>query len=389
MLHNPDVTDPDVPKRDGARIALAFVGVFFLLGIQIPYFPVWLRSRGLSAAQIGIILSLGPWMRVVANPAVGRWADRSGARPIAIWLGSGLLIAYVAFSWADTFLMFVVLSALVGATFSPLVPLTDALAVRKASRGETDYGQIRRWGSASFIAATLVGGYLLEGRPESYILWTLIASAAFIIVSVQLLPNQKPNSVAATETADRPLLRRPIFWLFLCTAFFLHGSHAVLYAFGTPYWREAGIEESTIGWLWTIGVVAEIGLFTVAPTVLRRVSPAMLLAVAGLGGVIRWPVLAASVSLPVLFSAQILHAATFAAMHLGAMEFVKARVESRYTARATALYSATSGVALGVGLPLAGALFEAISAHAYYAMGACSLVGLALAIALQLSARKP
>jgi PPP family 3-phenylpropionic acid transporter len=377
---------PDEPgRRAGARIALAFVGVFFLLGIQIPYFPVWLRSRGLSAAEIGIILSLGPWMRVVANPAVGRLADRTGARRIAVVLGCGLVAAYIAFRWADAFVVFVVLSALVGATFSPLIPLTDALAVRLAAAGRTDYGRIRRWGSAAFIAATLAGGYLLEGRPESYILWTLIAAAGFIIVSVQLLPRGRPEIAQSTERPGRPLLRRGTFWLFLVTAFFLHTSHAVLYAFGTPYWRDLGIEESTIGWLWTIGVVAEIALFTVAPSVLRRLSPPMLLMVAGLGGMIRWPVLASSASLPVLFAVQMLHAATFAAMHLGAMEFIKARVEPLYTARATTMYSATSGVALGLGLPLAGVLFESMSGSAYYVMGVTSLLGLGLAVALQLA----
>jgi PPP family 3-phenylpropionic acid transporter len=191
---------------------------------------------------------------------------------------------------------------------------------------------------------------------------------------------RRPSEPAPTPGASP--LRSPAFRLLCATTLCLHASHAVLYGFASTTWRFAGIDEGTIGWLWAVGVVAEIGLFTWARAVGRRLSPALLLAMAGLGGVLRWPILAVTVSVPILFASSLLHAATFAAMHLGAMEFIRAHVPPESTARATAIYSATSGIALGLGLPIAGALVDAVGQQAFFAMAVVSGAGLVLALLL-------
>ena len=367
------------------RLGVAFWATFFVLGVYLPFWPVWLESRGLAPELIGVALGLGAWARLIVNPLMGGFADRSGrTRAIAVALAAGVLVSYLLFIVAQGAVALLALSFLLGCTFAPLVPLIDATAVSAAARGAVDYGRSRRWGSAAFIVASVGVGWLLEGADESAILYVLIGGVAAMVLAMTLLPPRTQVRPSPSTTGVRAQLRRPHFRLFLLTCACLHGSHAVLYAYGTPHWRTAGIEESTIGWLWAEGVIAEIVLFSFAARIGKRVSGPGLMAIAGVGGLVRWPVLALTTSVPLLALGQLLHALTFAATHLGAMALIRQQVPSDETAGATALYSGVAtGLAFGVGLPLAGFLYTAIGSAAYFVMAGVSALGLVAALILR------
>ncbi len=359
--------------------------MFFVLGVYMPFWPVWLGSRGLAPELIGVALGLSAWARLLVNPLFGSLADRRGnARGIAVVLSVGVLGAYAAFSIAHGTVALLVLSLMLGIAYAPLVPLIDATAVASAARGTIDYGRVRRWGSVAFIVGSVGVGWLLEGAPEDAILFVLLGSALALIAAMALLPRPERSKSAPTGVGVRQLLRRPDFRLFLLTCAALHGSHSVLYAYGTPHWRAAGISDATIGGLWAEGVIAEIALFSIAPRITARFAPGTLLAIAGVGGLLRWPALALSTSVSWLLVAQLLHAVTFAATHLGAMSMVRTHVEDDATAAATSLYSGVAtGLAFGLGLPLAGLLYTRMAGDAYLVMAGVSAAGLGLSLWLR------
>ena len=41
----------------GARVALFYAGLFFVVGIHMPFFPVWLKAKGLDAEAIGLVIA--------------------------------------------------------------------------------------------------------------------------------------------------------------------------------------------------------------------------------------------------------------------------------------------------------------------------------------------
>jgi len=374
--------------KPGFRLAVAFSAAFFMLGVYLPFWPVWLESRGLSPELIGLALGLGGWARPLVNPWIGSLADRTGrGRSIAVVLAVGVLVAYLTFTAAYGTGPLLALSLVLGIAFAPIVPLVDASAVRAAGAGAIDYGRVRRWGSVAFIVGSVGVGWQLERASEATILFVLIGAAFALVVGVSLVPPARSSAAeprTASQGSVRALVKRRDFRLFLVTCAALHGSHAVLYAYGTPHWRAAGIEDSTIGWLWAEGVVAEIALFSLAPRVATRLSPSTLMIVAGVAGLIRWPVLAISTAIPWLVVVQGLHGLTFGATHLGAMSFIRERVHERSTTGATSLYSGiATGLAFGVGLPLAGVLYDSMSGAAYFVMAGVSAAGIVAATALR------
>src|SRR5829696_586045 len=65
----------------GARLAALHAASFGGIGIYVPFFPIWLESRGLPASWIGIVLALPIVVRVLVTAPLMTLADRSmGAR---------------------------------------------------------------------------------------------------------------------------------------------------------------------------------------------------------------------------------------------------------------------------------------------------------------------
>src|ERR1700760_1952360 len=82
-------------SRPAVRLAGFYAAIFLVTGIQLPFWPVWLASRGLSAEQIGLLLAGAGWVKVLAAPAVGAVTDRIvGHRAMMPALAAMALIAY-------------------------------------------------------------------------------------------------------------------------------------------------------------------------------------------------------------------------------------------------------------------------------------------------------
>ena len=100
--------------------------------------------------------------------------------------------------------------------------------------------------------------------------------------------DQAASAAASRWRAIRRLLSDPRFWLLVVSASALQASHQLYYGFGTLYWRGLGFSDSVIGVLWAEGVVAEIALFWYGAPLVARLGPLGLLALGGVGGIVRW-----------------------------------------------------------------------------------------------------
>jgi PPP family 3-phenylpropionic acid transporter len=46
--------------------------MFLVVGIQLPFWPIWLAARGLSAREIGIVLAAAIWVKVLRPRRLAR-----------------------------------------------------------------------------------------------------------------------------------------------------------------------------------------------------------------------------------------------------------------------------------------------------------------------------
>ncbi len=367
-----------------SRYAVMYGAVFLTVGIYLPFWPVWLSSRGFSAGEIGLLLALGTWVKVLSNPALAQVADRSGrakATLVACALMSFLIFS--AFFAAEGFWPILAIMVLVNIFHPILIPLTETQTMAAAKDGRLDYGRVRLWGSLTFILGTAGAGWVLTGRGPDLILPLLLGALGLNVLAAMVFPG---TARAATPGPGRGLwvlFIRGDFLLFLGAASLLGASHAVYYGFSALHWRAAGLSEAAVGGLWALGVVAEVILFAFSARIVARLGPFGLMALAGFGGVVRWLVLGQTTALPALAAAQLLHAASFGAAHLGAMHFLVRNAPPGLAASAQALYSAIAGgLAIGLAMLAAGWLYAGLAGGAFTVMAVLSALGGLLALAL-------
>jgi PPP family 3-phenylpropionic acid transporter len=385
MITNPCDPSP-APSRTAAvgRLSLFYGAFFAVIGIQLPFWPVWLASRGLDATDIGMVLAASVMVKVVSNPLIAHLADRRGERRrVMIALGAAALAAFALFAIAGGFWWILLISLLFMVFWSAIMPLGESLTMLTARERDLDYGRLRLWGSLTFIAAAVVSGRVLVGRPEDLVFWLMAGAVAVTLLACFLVPGTRPPPTTSARLPMGQVLRQPGFVTFLAAAALIQGSHSVYYGFGTLHWRAAGHSEEVIGWLWAEGVIAEVVLFAFGAALVRRLGPVTLIALGGIGGAVRWTVTALSTDLSVLVWVQALHALTFGATHLGAIYFIARSVPLALSATAQSLYSATvAGLVAGVAMAVSGRMYTAFGGHAYLLMAVFATLGAAVALVM-------
>jgi PPP family 3-phenylpropionic acid transporter len=363
------------------RVA-AFLGAYFAANAINAFMPLWFSDRGLSAAAIGQVLGAAALLRVLAGPSWGNVADLIGRRrPVllfAAFSASGLGLSYAA---ASGFLPLLLIAAAQGIASSAINPLADSLALALAREGRMEYGPVRAVGSATFMVATAVAGWLLARVGSWLVPWLLAVGYGASGVFSVFLPEAAtpPAALSRFSTAGRTagpgafaglmLFRNPAFRMAVgCTAL-IQGAHAAYYGFAALFWRSQGISDTVIGLLIAEGIIAEILLFARGRRLVEWLGPAGLTACAAVASVVRWTVTAMGPPLPVLAVVQLVHAATFAMQHLSAMLVLSRFVPAERSATAQALHTALGyGAPTGLLMLLSGWLYARYGGLVFLAM---------------------
>ncbi|MBU2531418.1 MAG: MFS transporter [Alphaproteobacteria bacterium] len=365
------------------RIAFFYSAIFIVLGVSLPYFPLWLKSQGLTAFEIGLVTSVPLFIRIVATPMIGVAADRAqSVRQIVLLTATAALVAGIALAVGDGVWFILVFFTLFQVASMAMMPLAEVAAMQAVRERGVDYGRMRLWGSVAFIAANVVGGLAIAAYGNSTILTIVIIGSALALTAGFWLPGRSGEVTprkALTWQDGRAALARHGLLVVMLAGGVTQASHAVYYAFSAIHWQAQGIDGRWFGILWAVGVVAEVVLFAYAGRVLKRIGAIWMIGIGAAGGVVRWGLMAADPSFGMLIVLQLLHGLTFGATHLGTVHAIQERVAPDQAASAQALHSAlSSGILMGLSTMLAGSLYGNFQGVSFLALMAMSGVGLAL-----------
>ncbi len=352
----------------------AFVGAFS------PYFSLYLQSIGRSAAQIAVLMSLMSVMRMLAPAMWGALADRLGVRVPIVRLSALLsMLGFAGFLVSDAYAALFASMAFLAFFWSAALPLVEALTFAHLEGQASRYGNIRVWGSVGFILAVLGLGYLLDDLPVRTVLWVTLATLGGILACALAIPEAHRPVSAALHDPLGAILRRPQVRALLLACFFMSAAHGALYVFYSMHLVAHGYSKTLVGWMWTLGVVAEIAVFMGMPQLLRAFSLRGILVFSFATAILRFLVIGwAPDSLALLLFAQLLHGATFGAYHAAAVAAVNEWFGARHQARGQALYGSVSFGAGGmIGGVLSGYTWDWVGSAWTYSLGALfALMGL-------------
>ena len=366
------------------RLAIFYAALFVLLGIQMPFFPVWLEAKGVDAGMIGIVLAAPIVARLLAVPVFMRAADRRDAvRAALIVCGFAAVAGYTLVGLSAGAVLILVAYALTSLATTPQMPLAETYALKELTARKRAYGPVRLWGSFAFIAGNFVAGFAADIIPARDLIWLIVAASVLIALAALALPPMTPRAVApsAPAPARQKLLRDRPFVAVVAAASLIQASHAMYYGFSAVQWSAAGFDGTVIAALWALGVAAEIVLFALQSRLPPFFEPTVLLLTGACGGMLRWIGMAFDPPAFMLAVLQLLHALSFGATHLGALMFLARHAPPAQAATAQGYLAIASGVAMAGAMALSGVLYRDFGSAAYAAMalmaiagGACGLV---------------
>ncbi len=384
--------------REETRLSALMASVYAIVGVQLPFFPLWLNSRGFGSDQIAVILAAPPLVRVVSTLLASRRADRDGTHAellIGFVLCGGLAygLAGLMREYAGVF----VAVLMVAASQGPMFVMADSIILGAAARRRAlnrpmlHFSFVRGWGSASILAFLLASGPVARALPNSALIWLLsgvsLVSAGFAFLILRGLSSAQIG--AATPTATGKIARPAMVALVVAAAAAIQSSHSMVYAFGSLHWKASGHDETFLSLAWAAGLVTEVGFFLLAGRLFGGEGrAATFLMVGGASATLRWAIMASDPGSFGVVAAQALHGLSCATVQLGPAYLLARLAGPGRFAQAQGWLAASNAAGLSLMTLASGPLYTHFGERAYLAMAALAATGLALALSLGVATRR-
>ena len=351
-----------------------FYLLFFLaVGVTLPFLPAYFVSLGISPAQVGVLLAVGPVLSLLMPPVWGQLADRTGhSGVVLLLLCVGGLLGYSVLLGATGFASALVAIGLYSVFGSSVTAIADSLSLQHLAVQGGSYAHVRRWGSLGFVVATVGFGYSIERVDRLAVLAPMVflgAAAVWCALTLARAPRVVRSGPRPTIKAALGLLRDPTFALLLL-ATTLH------WVAGTPYhgslgthFTALGLPPWTVGLTWGVAVSSEVLVMTLWPRWSHRFTPRTLLLVSFGLSALRWWGMAATSNVVLLTALAALHGITFGAFYVAAVAEVSKHAPESLRATGQALFTAlTFGIGGIVGYGTSGVLYTHLGGHQLFAI---------------------
>lgn len=373
------------------RLSGFYFFYFALLGATAPFLALYFDHLGFSAARIGELIAIPMLMRCLA-PNLWAWlADRTQQRLAIVRFGAiCTLLSFALIFLGQSFAWLALIMVLHAFFWHAILAQFEVITLAHLGERSERYSQLRLWGSVGFMLVVVGFGYLFDRVGLEYYPWAILAVMSGIILSSFWVPAQpvtlniKTDLQQAVTHESRITSMWPIV-IFLASVTLMQLSHGPYYTFLTLHLIDLNYSRTVIGWLWALGVLAEIGLFVIMPWLLRRVRLKRIILISLVLAALRWWLLGFYAdTLMVLLFVQILHAATFGSFHAAGIHFVQRYFAAHKQGQGQGLYVSFSGVGGALGALYAGYTWQAFGASLTFALASVIAVLAALLVVLGL-----
>lgn len=352
------------------RLSGFYLFYFATLGSFLPFWSLFLEATGFNPVEIGELSALLVGTKIIAPNLWGWIADHTGRSMRIIRIASlAAACLFVGFLMDNSYLWFAWVTVAFSFFWNAALPQFEAVTLFHLRQQSHRYSQIRLWGSVGFIVAVVGIGRLLESYDIVSLPYVIIA----LLVAIWLISLLTPEAAIMPHGDDQVgIIGRSEVLAFFCVYLLLQLAHGPYYVFFSIYLHDFQYSTSIIGFLWALGVIAEICLFLVMRRLLKLFSLRQILLASILLSVGRWLLIAWKADhLALLLFAQLLHAATFGAAHVVAIHLVHDYFGSRHQGKGQALYSSLSfGLGGMLGSLYSGYLWESYGPQIVYSLAA-------------------
>jgi len=312
---------------------------------------------GYIQAAIASMLTLVPWL---AGRLTDRWTRAERTLQLC---GMGMLATAILMTvFLQSKMWFVVALFLFSLFRAPVISMLDTIALQVGDGAARSYSMLRMMGSLGFAFSATAFSYLL--RPGNYhpmIPW--LCGLVFLFAILNFSIGRSPNVHSVSKTAFWSGLSKN-WWIWLA-AMALHWTAFGPYHYGFTFLlSETSIPAIYHGWIWSLGVLAEILVFWFSGRIFLFLDYRKALLLAFFANLVRWSLTGLLPIPSVVVLCQLLHGFGFALFYAAAIQGIRQYSRGTQLASFQGLFSTVvGGLASIVGLSLAGLLHGAMAFH--------------------------
>lgn len=293
-------------------------------GLFNPYLTTLLVHQGMSAGQVGMMMSLGTLLSIIVQPFWGYMVDRYRQTKLVLICSIGMPAVLAYFYNVQLFALLVIVyttSIIFSVTQSPIA---DSYAVTAAREGHTSYGAIRSLGSLGTALGGYAGGLYLSYFHITQLWLPFFIFSAAGVAMVLTLSNKSDSyrtTVSLTEGFKKMLSNRNFLW-FLVACFFVNQTLTAYNSFFVLSFQEAGGSFSMVGFALLLASMTNVPSMLLAAKIIAKLGRERTLVIAAFAYALRWAVQWLFPYPPVMIGIQALHGLSFGLFYVAAVEYV-------------------------------------------------------------------
>lgn len=237
--------------------------VWSATAVYTPFMSAYYTGKGISASGIGLLLAIGPMISIFIQPLWAKLSDCSGKRKnVAMIVIAASAIALWGYYLGEKFALGgFMLSTFVAMVFiSAVLPLCDAMVLKKCDEVRFSFAYIRMGGTIGFAVFTYLAGKVLVKYSNSLFMMGSIMYLVLLLM-VTMLPRERAIKVLRYEKIrrgheavfDSKEIAFVLAFAFLSTM----GLNFNTYFLGS-YLTELGYDQSVVGLTSMLSAVSEI-----------------------------------------------------------------------------------------------------------------------------------
>jgi PPP family 3-phenylpropionic acid transporter len=346
------------------KLRILYFLVFSCTASWLPIFADYLKERGLSGIQIGMILSITPVMMFLVQPLQGMLADKLGYKKCLIWSSLFAALSYLFYSLDANFAVLFLITVFMSLFYNSVQPLLDSLSLQLVQQDPTfSYGTLRVAGAAGWaITGTTVGRYI--DTIDTGVIFVFSAASMFLtfVFAFSLKSDLKKSEAKTSTTAPdihELLSNRSLCFLLICV-FLVSLGGTTIWNFYSIYMKENGASATLVGYGISFQGLCEIPLFYFSAKIIGRFGSRTTLLITVFALALRMMLYSLVHDPYAALFIEMLHGVSWSLFWVVCVEYVNKLVRSEWRATGQSLlYAAYFGIGAIAGNFWTGYLYDA------------------------------
>lgn len=332
-----------------------------------------MKAQGLSETTLGLIISAGGFITIIAQPIWGMISDRfkTVRKVILILILLTTISGFFLYQMSSVSLI-IVLTLIVYAFLMPLDPLTESLSFTTSETLKISYGSVRTYGALGYAVLALLVGYIVDWFDMgsiSYLFGTLGVISFIIIFMMKDVPT---SPVPVTINGLKKVLMNREMQLFLLLVFIASIPARMNDTFLGIHIGTLHGDTKLVGLAFFISAGTEIIVFALSFIWLKKGKELWLITISIFFYAVRF-LLSGLVDHPyALIAVQILQMVTFPIFYTAAIQYLYQIVPREWRATGQTLLALLFfGVSGIISSAVGGYVYNQFGGHIFYYMLAC------------------